>query len=58
MIYKKKVYDTPKGAGGVMVVIVTNGCGDLSPNPVCISHSTYSLGKCMKPILLSPSMGR
>ena len=39
-----------------MVIVVGNGHGDMSSD--CISHSTNTLGKGMKPIILPPAMGK
>ncbi len=41
-----------------MVIDVENGHNDMSSNPDeadCISHSTYTFGKGMNPIILSSS---
>ena len=50
-----------RGARGVMVIVAANGHGDTSSNPGetdCISHSTNTFGKGMKPIILPPAIGK
>ena len=44
-----------------MVIVVGNGHGDTRSNldeTDCISHSTNTLGKGMKPIILPLAMGK
>ena len=41
------------GARSVMVIVVGNG-----HETDCISHSTNTLGKGMKPIIVPPAMGK
>ena len=52
------IYLSEKGVCGVMVIVVGNEYGDSSSNPVCISDSTYTLGKGMNPNVLVPAMGK
>ena len=41
------------GARGVMVIVV-----QILDETDCISHCTNTLGKCMNPIILPPTIGK
>ena len=50
-----------RGARGVMVIVIGNGHAtrvQILDETDCISHSTYTLGKGMNPIILPPAMGK
>ena len=56
-IYIYIYIERERGTPGVMDIIITNGHGELSSNPVYISHNTNNLWKSMNSTILPPALG-